>query len=370
MIKFLDLERVTRLHGAEIEEAVTRAVRSGRYLHGEENSRFEQNYARFIGSRHAVGCASGLDALSLIFRSLKELGRLADGDEVLVPANTFIATILGITENGLRPVLVEPDPSTFQIDPGRIEEAVTKRTRALMMVHLYGRCAYTEEIGAICRRNGLMLLEDNAQAHGCLYTGGDCGPQRTGSLGLAGAHSFYPGKNLGALGDGGAVTTDDDDLAETIRTLANYGSTRKYVFRYCGRNSRLDEIQAAVLDVKLRHLDEDNNRRREIARIYIEGIDRPDVTVPSTSDMRGNVFHIFPVLSTRRDELQRHLAENGVETLIHYPIPPHRQECYPELAELRLPVTEMIHERELSLPMSPAMTVEEAREVVEKINMP
>lgn len=368
MIKFLDLEEVTRLHGAEIDEAVNRAVRSGWYLNGEENRRFEQNYARFTGTRHAVGCASGLDALVLILRALKELGRLRDGDEVLVPANTFVATILAITENRLRPVLVEPDAATLQIDPSRIDAAITPRTRALMLVHLYGRCAYTERIGEICRDHGLMLLEDNAQAHGCLYTGGQAEPRRTGSLGLAAAHSFYPGKNLGALGDGGAVTTDDTALADMVRVLANYGSSRKYVFRYCGRNSRLDEIQAAALDVKLRHLDEDNDRRRRIARIYIDGIRHPDVTVPEVPDMRSHVFHIFPVLSPRRDGLRDHLAARGVETLIHYPIPPHRQECYAGWAGLSLPVTEMIHARELSLPMSPAMTEEEAREVVEKIN--
>lgn len=363
MIKFLDLGAVNAAHGEEINEAVTRAVNSGWYLQGAENERFERDYAGYIGTRHAVGCANGLDALILTFRALIELGRLRRGDEVIVPANTYIASILALTDNGLTPVLVEPDPVTLQIDPERIEEAITDRTRAMLIVHLYGRCAYSKRIGEICRRHDLMLVEDNAQAHGCLY-----GDRRTGSLGLAACHSFYPGKNLGAMGDGGAVTTDDAELARTVRTLANYGSERKYVFRYCGRNSRLDEIQAAVLGVKLRHLDADNDSRRRVARIYYDEIAHPEITLPPTPDMSANVFHIFPILAERRDELQKYLADNGVQTLIHYPIPPHRQECYAEWAGLSLPVTESIHDRELSLPMSPVLTDEEARHVATLIN--
>lgn len=363
MIKFLDLERVTAAHGAEINEAVSRVVNSGWYLQGEENRRFEQNFADFIGVSHAVGCANGLDALILTFRALIELGRLSPGDEVIVPANTYIASILGITENGLTPVLVEPDPETLQLDPARAAEAVTPRTRAMLLVHLYGRCAFSDEIGKICRDNDLLLIEDNAQAHGCMF-----GDRRTGSLGIAGCHSFYPGKNLGALGDGGAVTTGDAELAETIRTLANYGSSKKYVFEYCGRNSRLDEIQAAVLDVKLKYLDEDNDKRRAIARIFLDEIENPAITIPPTPDMSANVFHLFPILCDRRDELQKYLAGHGVQTLIHYPIPPHKQNCYKEWAHLPLPITEDIHRRELSLPISPVMTQEEAREVVRLIN--
>lgn len=363
MIKFLDLEKVNAAHGAEIEEAVVRAVRSGWYLHGSETERFERNFADYIGTRHAVGCANGLDALMLIFRALIELGRLQPGDEVIVPANTFIASILAITENSLKPVLVEPDPETLQIDPSRIEEAITPRTRAMLIVHLYGRNAFSDRIGDICRRHGLMLIEDNAQAHGCF-----AGKRRTGSLGLAAGHSFYPGKNLGAMGDGGAVTTDDAQLADTIRALGNYGSSAKYVFDYCGRNSRLDEVQAAILDVKLRHLDADNDRRREIAAIYYNTIRHPDVFMPPTPDMRANVFHIFPILTPRRDELQRYLADNDVQTLIHYPIPPHRQKCYAEWAEKSLPVTERIHAQELSLPISPVLTSAEARTVASLIN--
>ncbi len=363
MIKFLDLERVTAAHGAEINEAVSRVVNSGWYLQGEENRRFERNFADFIGVSHAVGCANGLDALILTFRALIESGRLSPGDEVIVPANTYIASILGITENGLTPVLVEPDPVTLQLDPARAAEAVTPRTRAMLLVHLYGRCAFSDEIGKICRDNDFLLIEDNAQAHGCMF-----GDRRTGSLGIAGCHSFYPGKNLGALGDGGAVTTGDAELAETIRTLANYGSSKKYVFEYCGRNSRLDEIQAAVLDVKLKYLDEDNDKRRAIASIFLDEIENPAVTIPPTPDMSANVFHLFPILCDRRDELQKYLADHGVQTLIHYPIPPHKQNCYKEWAHLHLPITEDIHRRELSLPISPVMTEEEAREVVRLIN--
>lgn len=364
MVKFLDLKKVNAAHGEEIEAAMSRVLQSGWYLQGEENERFEEEYARYIGTRHAVGVANGLDALILIFRALIETGRLKRGDEVIVSANTYIATILAITETGLVPKLVEPDPVTLEIDCERIEEAVTPRTRAIMIVHLYGRNAWTERIEEICGKYGLLLLEDNAQAHGCRTGGG----KRTGSLGVAAAHSFYPGKNLGALGDGGAVTTDDQELARTVRTLANYGSERKYVFKYCGRNSRLDELQAAVLRVKLRHLDEDNDRRRRIADLYYNLISHPEVTVPPTWDMAQNVFHIFPVLSQHRDELAHHLGARDIQTLIHYPIPPHRQECYREWHGLALPVTEMIHECELSLPVSPVMTEEEAREVADAVN--
>ena len=373
MIKFLDLKKVTESHREEIEKATLRVVNSGWYLQGEENKNFERDFAEFIGTGHAVGCANGLDALILIFRALIELKRLKPGDEVIVPANTYIASILSITENGLVPVLVEPDRESLQIDPDLIGQSITPRTKAILIVHLYGRCAYNERIAEICKRHDLLLIEDNAQAHGCLYR-----DRRTGSLGIAAAHSFYPGKNLGALGDGGAVTTSDPELAETVRTLANYGSSEKYIFRYQGRNSRLDEIQAAVLDVKLTYLDEDNEKRRQIARIYFNGITNPDVVLPGKDlyfsqdpDKKApvdNVYHIFPVLTDHRDSLQSYLKKNGVQTLIHYPVPPHRQECYKDWASLSLPVTESIHDRELSLPMSPVMTAEEARRVVDLIN--
>jgi dTDP-4-amino-4,6-dideoxygalactose transaminase len=292
------------------------------------------------------------------------MGVMKPGDEVIVPANTYIASILALTENGLKPVLVEPRRDTLEIDPEQVEAAITSRTRSILIVHLYGRCAYTDRIGQLCQEHGLKLVEDNAQAHGCRHTDG----RRTGSIGHASGHSFYPGKNLGALGDGGAVTTDDDELAACIRALANYGSQRKYVFKYKGRNSRLDEIQAAVLDVKLAYLDADNRQRQQIAAYYYDHLSHPLVELPVRLPDAQNVYHIFSILSPQRDKLQQYLTEKGVQTLIHYPIPPHKQECYREWNTLSLPVTERIHEEELSLPIGPAMTMDEAREVVEIIN--
>ena len=351
-------------HEEEILEAVTRVVRSGYYLQGPENERFEADYAAYIGTKHCVGCGNGLDALIWIYRAYIELGYMQPGDEVIVPANTYIASILALTENGLVPVLAEPRYDTLEIDDSRIEPLITPRTRSILLVHLYGRCAYTEEIGRLCRNYGLKLVEDNAQAHGCRYTDG----RRTGSLGDAAGHSFYPGKNMGALGDGGAVTCNDKLLADTIRALANYGSQRKYVFKYTGRNSRLDEIQAAVLGVKLRHLDDDNEARRRIANIYYDGICNSQVCWPVVLPVEQNVHHVFPVLCERRNELQDYMKQQGVQTLIHYPIPPHKQECYRQWNGVSLPVTESIHRQELSLPISPAMTQEEAHEVVRIIN--
>ena len=292
------------------------------------------------------------------------MGVMKPGDEVIVPANTYIATILAITENGLVPVLVEPDINTLQIDDSLIEEAITPRTRAITIVHLYGRLAWTEKIAHLCKKHNLKLIEDNAQAHGCQTPDG----RVTGSLGDAAGHSFYPGKNLGALGDGGAVTTNDSELARVVRTLANYGSSRKYVFDYTGRNSRLDEIQAAVLNVKLRHLADANNARRAIAGRYIKGIKNPLIAMPVTLPAEQNVFHLFPVLCERRDELQAYLQENGVQTIIHYPIPPHKQVCYKGWNDVSLPITEAIHARELSLPIGPAISIEDADKVVEIIN--
>ena len=363
MVKFLDLQKITAKYADEIHEAVNRVVDSGWYLQGQENENFEKHYSEYIGAKYTVGVANGLDALIWILRGYIELGVMSPGDEVIVPANTYIATILAITENGLKPVLVEPDINTYQIDDKLIEKAVTPRTRAVMIVHLYGCCAYTEKIGEICKKYNLKLLEDNAQAHGCL-----CNDRHTGSLGDAAAHSFYPGKNLGALGDAGAVTTNDKDLADIIRALANYGSIKKYVFKYVGRNSRMDEIQAAILDVKLRHLDEDNAVRRQVARYYLENIKHPDIILPNVENWDSHVFHIFPIRTSRRDELQKYLAKNGIQTNIHYPIPPHKQECYKEWNTMSLPITEKIHREELSLPMSPVMTHEEISTVIENVN--
>lgn len=359
MIKFLDLQKVTAKYADEIHEAVLRVVDSGWYLQGEENRRFEQDYAEYIGTDYAIGCANGLDALIWIFRAYVEMGVMQPGDEVIVPANTYIASILAISENGLVPVLVEPDMDTYQIDDRLIEKAITPKTKAILIVHLYGQCAYTDKIGDLCRQYGLKLVEDNAQAHGCKFNG-----KRTGSLGDAAGHSFYPGKNLGALGDAGAVTTNDAALAKTVRSLANYGSSRKYVFDYKGRNSRLDEIQAAILDVKLKHLDEDVELRKKVARYYIENINNPLIITPKVKDWDSHVFHIFPIRCSKRDELQQYLSENGVQTVIHYPIPPHKQECYKEWNNLSFPLTEQIHREELSLPMSPVMDMEEVKKIV------
>lgn len=363
MIKFLDLKKVTQCHGDEIREVVTRVIDSGWYLQGKENEKFEKDFAEYIGTEYCVGCANGLDALIWIFRAYIELGVMKPGDEVIVPANTYIASILAISENGLVPVLVEPNINTYQIDPERIEEAITPKTKAILIVHLYGQCAYTDKIGELCKKYNLKLIEDNAQAHGCKFKG-----QRTGSIGDAAGHSFYPGKNLGALGDAGAVTTDDEELAKVIRAVANYGSTKKYVFKYIGRNSRLDEIQAAVLDVKLKHLDEDNQKRKEVARKYIEGIKHPKIVLPKVGDWDAHAFHIFPIRTKKRDELQNYLTKNGVQTIIHYPIPPHKQECYKECNDRSYPLTEQIAEEELSLPMSPVMTDEEIKEVIRILN--
>lgn len=351
------------MHADEISAAVQRVVNSGWYLQGNENKAFVDEYARYIGTRYCVGCGNGLDALTLILRAYKEMGRLHDGDEVIVPANTYIATILAITENNLTPVLVEPRIDTFQIDDNLIERAITSRTRAIMIVHLYGLCAYTERINEICHNHNLLLIEDNAQAHGCRYNG-----KRTGSLGNAAAHSFYPGKNLGALGDGGAVTTENEELANMIGALGNYGSERKYVFKYKGRNSRLDEIQAAVLRVKLKYLDADNALRRSIAMQYIEHIDNPLLTLPSTYYCHRSVHHIFPVLCSERERLQQHLLNQGIQTMIHYPIPPHRQQCYADMGLMSLPITERIHREELSLPLNPTLQQEEIERIIEAAN--
>ena len=532
-IPFLSLKDVTAKYADEIHEAVLRVVDSGWYLQGKENEQFEKHYAEYIGSKHCIGCANGLDALIWIFRAYIEMGVMQPGDEVIVPANTYIATILAITENNLVPVLVEPNPETLQIDDTLIEERITDRTKAICIVHLYGRLAYTEKIGELCKKYNLKLVEDNAQAHGCAYVApqspegegvgttmqeragvnmadpvyyptlkkraaemranpteaenilwnalseqklgckfrrqhivsqyildfayldcrlaieldgeyhntedqqyddavrtknlealgwhvlrftneevynnieivlssikaailtatatspsGDCGAKRlTGSLGDAAGHSFYPGKNLGALGDGGAVTTDDDELAAAIRALANYGSQKKYVFKYTGRNSRLDEIQAAVLDVKLRHLDEDLKARQAIANYYYDHIDNPLITLPKRLPDSENVYHLFPILvkgdqaigrlgdkavGNLRDKLQAYLSENGIGTVIHYPIAPHKQECYAQelwnIPQLSLPITEQLADCELSLPISPTMTMEEAAEVVRLVN--
>lgn len=365
MIKFLDLQGVTAKYADEIHEAALRVIDSGWYLQGKENEKFERHYADYIGTKFCIGCANGLDALIWIFSAYIEMGVMQPGDEVIVPANTYIATILAITENGLKPVLVEPKIDTLEIDDDLIEPRITERTKAICVVHLYGRCSYTEKICSLCAKYGLRLIEDNAQAHGCTFNG-----KRTGCIGDAAGHSFYPGKNLGALGDAGAVTTNDEELAKTVRSLANYGSSKKYVFDYCGRNSRLDEIQAAILDVKLKHLDEDVKKRQEVADYYYDHIDNPLVVLPKRLSHANNAYHLFPILvaNGKRDALQKYLSENGVQTLIHYPVPPHKQKCYFEWNDMLLPVTEQIHREELSLPISPVMSDEEVETVIGLIN--
>ena len=350
------------MHEDEINKAISGVVASGWYLNGTAVQRFEEHYRTYIGTQHCISCGNGLDALHLILRAYKELEQLHDGDEIIVPANTYIATILAITENNLTPVLVEPDITTLEIDDNRIEAAITPRTRAIMLVHLYGRCAYTERIGNICKQHRIKLIEDNAQAHGCTYNG-----KLTGSFGDAAAHSFYPGKNLGALGDAGAVTTNDLELAKAVRTLGNYGSSRKYVFDYQGKNSRMDEIQAAVLDVKLKYLDKDNARRKEIAHYFEQHIKNDRITIPAALN-RDNVYHIFPILCTERDRLQEYLKENGVQTMIHYPIPPHKQKAYKEWNALSFPITECIHREELSIPCNQTMSLDDAELIVTLLN--
>lgn len=357
------------MHGDEIREAARRVIDSGWYLQGKENEEFEQHYAEYIGSPFAIGCANGLDALIWIFRAYIELGVMQPGDEVIVPANTYIATILGITENGLKPVLIEPRRETLEIDDELIEAAISERTKAICIVHLYGRCACTQKILDLCKKYNLKLIEDNAQAHGCRFNG-----KRTGSIGDAAGHSFYPGKNLGALGDAGAVTTNDPELAAAVRALANYGSQKKYVFKYAGRNSRLDEIQAAILDVKLKYLDEDIAKRQEMAAYYYEHISNSLVELPARLDDANNVYHLFPILvkDGKRDALHDYLEQCGIGTVIHYPIAPHKQECYAReswnLPQLSLPITEMLADGELSLPISPCMTKEQVEWVVKCVN--
>ena len=363
---------MTALHGAEINEAVSRVVNSGWYLQGKENELFEKHYSEFIGTKFTIGCANGLDALIWIFRAYIELGVMKPGDEVIIPANTYIATTLSITENGLVPVSIEPKPNTLEIDDDLIEAAITPRTKAIAIVHLYGRIAYTEKIGKLCQKYHLKLIEDCAQSHGCKYYDG----RITGSIGDAAGHSFYPGKNLGALGDGGAVTTNDSELATAIRALANYGSQKKYVFKYAGRNSRLDEIQAAVLDVKLKYLVEDNAKRKDVAHYYYEHINNPLVTLPDLLPDDQNVYHLFPIIVSgkdNRDRLHDYLEQHGVGTVCHYPIAPHQQECYAKVKwntpRLTLPITERLANEELSLPIGPAITKEEVEQVIKLINV-
>lgn len=364
MIQLVDIGKITALHAAEIHKAVADVVDSGWYLKGHATAQFEHDYAQYVGTQHCVACGNGLDALTLIMRAYMELGVLHEGDEVIVPANAYIACMISITRCKLTPVLVEPRIDTLQIDDSAIEHAITPHTRAIMIVHMYGRCAYTSRIADICRQHNLKLIEDVAQAHGCRFAAAT----KAGSLGDAAAHSFYPTKNLGALGDAGAVTTNDAPLADMVRALGNYGSERKYVFSYIGVNSRMDEIQAAVLSVKLKYLDAENERRRNNAHYYIEHIKHKDILLPTEEYWRNSVFHIFPVLTPHREELRQYLADNGVQTDVHYPLPPHQQRAYKEWACKSLPVTERIHREELSLPVSQVVSDAEREHIAQLIN--
>jgi dTDP-4-amino-4,6-dideoxygalactose transaminase len=369
MIKFLDLKKINDQYNTEINDAIQQVLNSGWYLLGNENKSFEANYAAYCGTKHCIGVANGLDALRLILRAYIEMGVMQEGDEVIVPANTYIASILAITDNRLVPVLVEPNLLTYNIDPFRIEEKITPRTRAIMIVHLYGQCAMHPEIEWVVKKHNLKLIEDSAQAQGARY-----GNFIAGGIGDASGHSFYPGKNLGALGDAGAVTTNNDELAEVVRTLANYGSKIKYHNHYQGLNSRLDELQAAVLNVKLQHLDADNQKRREVAAYYLQNIKHPEIILPIIDSCSlitehfNHVWHVFVIRTPHRDMLQNYLTNNGVQTLIHYPIPPHKQEAYKGMNNLALPITEKIHREVLSLPISPVMTKDEVALTIALIN--
>jgi len=372
MIKFLDLKAVNDSFEPQLSQSIKRVLDSGWYLQGNEVVGFEKKYSEYIGSKHCVGVANGLDALRLILKAYLVLGMMKEGDEIIVPANTFIASILAITDNRLKPVLVEPDISTFNLDPFKIEEKITERTKGIMLVHLYGQNAMHPEILRLVDKYDIKLIEDNAQAVGAFAARVDNhkaqSQNRTGAIGHAAGHSFYPGKNLGCLGDGGAVTTNDDDLASVIRALANYGSSIKYRSDYQGLNSRLDEIQAAILSTKLTRLDSDNQHRRDIAQYYLNHIEHRALILPAQQPKIDHVWHLFVIRSSRRNELQNYLAENNIQTIIHYPIPPHKQFAYKEWNSLSFPITEKISEEVLSLPMSPIMTDKDMKQVVSILN--
>lgn len=366
MIKFLDLKKVNDAHGDEISAAIQRVLDSGWYLLGAEGEAFEQEFAGYCGAKHCRGVANGLDALILILMAYRELGVMQQGDEVIVPANTYIASILAISRAGLKPVLVEPDERTYNLDPSLIEAAITEKTKAIMVVHLYGQCADMDPINAIAQKHGLKVIEDAAQAHAATYRG-----RKAGSLGDAAGFSFYPGKNLGALGDGGAVTTTDDELADAIRALRNYGSHQKYQNKYKGMNSRLDEIQASVLRVKLKYLEEDTEKRRVVANTYLDqlsAINHPQLILPQIAEECTHAWHLFVVRTPLREQLAEHLKQQGIQTMIHYPVPPHQQKAYPELHHLPLPRTEAIHREVLSLPISPVVDSSEALRIVSEVN--
>lgn len=363
MIQFLDLHNINKRFDEQFLESVKQVLDSGWYILGQKSAAFEKEFADYCGTKHCIGVANGLDALIIILEAYKELGRLKPGDEVLVPANTFIASIMAITRTGLTPVLVEPDEKSFLMDALEAEKKISSRTKAMMPVHLYGQSCDMNPILDLAKKHNLLVIEDSAQAHGAFYEG-----KRCGNLGDAAAFSFYPGKNLGALGDAGAITTNDETLADTIRSYRNYGSKIKYEHNYIGLNSRLDEMQAAFLSVKLKYLDADNAKRKSIADYYLKHIHHPEITLPFKQSDEGHVWHLFVIRCLQRDKLQAYLAENTIQTLIHYPIAPHKQNGYPQFNSMSLPVTEKIHREVLSLPIGPTMTLEDAARVCDAIN--
>lgn len=364
MIKFLDLQKINLQYQEEIESRLLETFRSGWYLLGNEVKNFEANLAKYNKSPNAIGVANGLDALRLIFKAYLELDQLKVGDEIIVPANTYIASILAITDNRLKPVFAEPDAETFNLDLDKIEALITPKTKVIMVVHLCGQVCWSQELEALAKKHNLKIIEDNAQAIGAEWQG-----IKSGSLGDAAGFSFYPGKNLGALGDAGAVTCKDDLLAKTIRALANYGSAEKYVNKYQGLNSRLDEIQASVLDVKLKYIDADNDKRRKVAEAYVKGIKNSKITLPTIpADPKEHVYHLFVIKTSKRDQLQKYLTENDIQTIIHYPIPPHKQKAYKYYNHLSFPITEKIHDEVLSLPISPVMEENEIQKIIEVLN--
>ena len=363
MIKFLDLKKLNTQYEIELKEAANSVIDSGWYLMGKELEAFELNYAAFCGTKYALGVANGLDALRLIFKAYIELGMMKKGDEVIVPANTYIASVLAISDNDLVPVFVEPNMATYNLDNKLIEKAITQKTKAILTVHLYGQISIDAEMIAICKKHHLKLIEDGAQSHGATWNG-----KFSGGIGDAAGHSFYPGKNLGALGDAGAVTTNDEGLFKVIKALSNYGSVKKYENLYQGLNSRLDEIQAAFLNVKLKYIQKDIEARREVANYYLENIKNPEILLPTMLSKEGHVWHLFVIRTKKRVELQKHLSDNGIQTLIHYPIPPHKQEAYEAYNNLSFPITEQIHEEVLSLPLSAIITKEDINKIVKVLN--
>ena len=368
MIKFLDLQKINQQYANELKQVAAEVIDSGWYLLGEKVAKFEKNLGKYIGVNHAIGVANGLDALRLILKAYMEMGIMQEGDEVIVPANTYIASILAITDNRLKPVFVEPNIDTFNLDISKIEAAITTKTKSIMVVHLYGQICWSEELERVAKKYKLKIIEDNAQAIGAIWQG-----KKSGNLGDAAGFSFYPGKNLGALGDSGAVTTNDSELAECIRALANYGSKVKYQNEYQGLNSRLDEIQAAFLDVKLKYIDKENEYRRQVAHKYLTEIKNSEVILPKISGKNAlesldHVWHLYVVRTHNRTALQDYLTKHGVQTLIHYPIPPHKQKAYKEYTDLDLPLTQNIHEEVLSLPIGPVITEIEVNDVIAVLN--